>query len=82
MISRRSYGFETLKITGLESKPYAVRERVAPVVGKEPLVWWRARAEEPGIGISAGAPLCLQNWNQILKELKNISSFHGDSGQS
>jgi len=27
---------ETLKITGLESKPYAVRERVAPVVGEEP----------------------------------------------
>ena len=29
---------ETLKITGLESKPYAVRERVAPVVGEEPVL--------------------------------------------
>ena len=28
---------ETLKITGLELKPYAVRERVAPVVGGHPL---------------------------------------------
>ena len=27
---------ETLKITGLESKPYAVREWNAPVVGEEP----------------------------------------------
>ena len=31
-------GLETLKITGLESKRYAVRERVAPVVGEEPYV--------------------------------------------
>jgi len=28
-----------LKTTGLELKPYAVRERVAPVVGEEPQVF-------------------------------------------
>jgi len=31
-------GLETLKTTGLESKPYAVRERVAPIVGEHPRV--------------------------------------------
>ena len=34
-------GLETLKITGLESKPYAVRERVAPRVWWR-AIWWRA----------------------------------------
>ena len=36
MISRRAYGLETLKTIDLEPKPYAVRERVAPVIGEEP----------------------------------------------
>ena len=43
-------GLGTLKITGLESKPYAVRERVAPVVGEEPAVRERVAlvvGEEP-----------------------------------
>jgi hypothetical protein len=30
---------ETLKITGSELKHYAVRERVAPVVGGEPIIF-------------------------------------------
>ena len=50
---------ETFKITGLESKPYAVREWNAPLFGEEP--------EEPNCFVQIGWP-GLRNFEPIFKD--------------